>query len=224
MIRHHPEPELLMQFSAGSLPLSHALCVSTHIESCSTCQTNLHRLTSMGASVFESLEPIATPASLKASVLDLIKDQPNEQDAPIVKPKAVNPNTQIPRCLQQFIADDYEALKWRFVSLSVRAATLCTDINGANVELLRIKPGAKIGRHTHTNDEYTIVLKGSFSDESGIYKKGDFVIRDQRHNHQPTVSRDSECICLAVTDGPIEFTGWLGKLFNPFVRKSFLTS
>ena len=34
-------------------------------------------------------------------------------------------------------------------------------------------------------------------------------------------SLDRECICLAVTEGPIQFTGFMRRLLNPFIRRSY---
>ena len=38
--------------------------------------------------------------------------------------------------------------------------------------------------------------------------------------HTPVATLDRECICLAVTEGPIQLTGFLGRLLNPFLRRS----
>ena len=86
--------------------------------------------------------------------------------------------------------------------------------------MLRIKPGGTSSTHTHMADEYTVILEGSFSDESGLYHKGDFLMRDSRHKHTPVATRDRECICLAVTEGPIQLTGFFGRLLNPLLRRS----
>ncbi len=217
MVNHHPTSDLLTLFSAGSLPMSQALCISAHIEHCTECQANVSRLNSLGASFFETQTPVKTSNHLKSSVLAMLDEMPVVEQ---VKP-AIDVNSNVPRCLQQFVPEGYDALKWKRLSPSIRTIELCTDTNGAKVELMRIKPGAKVGAHTHTGNEYTLVLEGSFSDNSGIYKKGDFVVRDSHHKHQPVVSMDNECICLAVTDAPIEFTGWMTRLLNPLIRRSY---
>lgn len=130
----------------------------------------------------------------------------------------------VPRCLSQFIPDSIEKLKWNTVSTSVRLSALCTDINGAKVALARIKPGGSMPHHQHTGDEITVVLKGSYSDEDGIYHAGDYIFRDASHKHNPVVTNDEECICLMVMDAPIQFTGFFTRLLNPFIRKSHLST
>lgn len=214
MNSYHPTPDLLAAFSAGTLALSHALCVSTHLEACPQCLANVKRLNTVGAQLLEQLEPIAASANLKSRVLAKLDDAPVNDE-----PESTAHHPYVPRALRQFVGDGYDSLPWQNVSPGIQAAKLCIDSNGAKVEMLRIKPGGKVLTHTHTGDEYTIILKGSFSDESGIYQKGDFLVRDGRHKHKPIVTNDSECICLTVTDAPIEFTGFFTRWLNPFLRK-----
>jgi putative transcriptional regulator len=89
------------------------------------------------------------------------------------------------------------------------------------VELLKIKPGGAAHTHTHLGDEYTVILEGAFSDESGLYARGDFLLRDHKDRHTPVATRDRECICLAVTEGPIQFTGFFSRLLNPLLRRDY---
>lgn len=217
MVNHHPAPDLLAAFSAGSLHLSHALCVSTHVERCEECKSNLLRLNGMGAALFEQQPKHSVPAQLKREVMAMLDQQSTETPA-----QPINTRSHIPRALRQFIPGDYDDLQWQVLSPSIRAATLCTDLNGARVEMMRIKAGAQVATHTHTGDEYTLVLEGSFSDETGIFREGDFVVRDSNHQHRPVATKDRECICLTVTDAPLRFTGFFGRLLNPFVRKRYL--
>ena len=216
MVNHHPAPELLTAFSAGSLQLSQALCVSTHIEFCNICQNNLRRLNSMGSALFETLPPQQVSAQLKSNVMSMLDDSPQAEAVPARR------HSRVPRALRQFIPEDYDSLPWTILSPSIRSATLCVDNNGARVEMVRIKPGGEVATHTHTGDEYTVIVEGSFSDEKGIYREGDFLLRDGSHQHKPVATKDRECICLTVTDAPIRFTGFFGRLLNPFIRKRYL--
>jgi putative transcriptional regulator len=220
MATHHPDSDLLLAFSAGTLPLSHALCVSAHCERCAECTSNLQRLNNLGALMFEELSPAASPEQLKSSVMALLDKQPAHPQA-VASPPAAEHSSKVPLCLRQFIPAGYSALSWHRVSPSIKAAKLCFDSNGAKVEMLRIKAGGKSATHTHTGDEYTVILEGSYSDESGMYCEGDFIVRSKQHKHRPIASRDKECICLTVTDGPIKFTGWFARWLNPLVNKSY---
>ncbi|MFT5084656.1 MAG: putative transcriptional regulator [Lentisphaeria bacterium] len=232
-INHHPDSELLTAFAAGSLPLSQALCVSTHIEMCQQCQANNRRLKRLGAFVFDASAPAKVSRSLKDSVLKQL-DAPSKVQVPVkvqvqvqVQPKLAAQAQQgaldhaIPKSLRQFIPNSFADLSWKRVSPSIKQVNLCTDGNGAQVALLSINPGGKSGVHTHMGEEITMILKGAFSDETGIFQKGDFVLRDSRHKHKPIATKDGECICLTVLDAPIQFTGVFTRWLNPLLRRSY---
>ncbi|TDO95847.1 ChrR family anti-sigma-E factor [Marinomonas balearica] len=237
MIRYHPSIELLTEYSSGSLSLAKAVAVSAHLEHCKECRTQAHKLELVGAELFS--DP-AIPTSdqqlnqLKTNLLSKITNGEIEssfdkygQAAPSVRmsklqsgrPLSSESKYQIPKSLRQLIPSFYDDLKWMSLSPAVKIATLSNEKDGTQVALTRIKAGAFIPSHTHTGDEFTLVLEGAFSDESGVYKKGDFISRDARHKHKPVVTKDAECICLTVTEAPIEFTGWFTRLLNPILRK-----
>lgn len=213
---HHPEDELLASYSAGSLPLSQAMCVSAHLEHCQSCNQKLRRLNSVGSALLENLSPAPVADKLKSKLLDQLDTLSEAVSAPTHTGDA-----SIPRCLHQFVDGDYSQLAWKWVSPDIHSVELCRDSNGAKVELLKIKPGGSASTHTHLSDEYTVILEGSFSDEQGVYRKGDFLLRDRDDRHTPMASLDRECICLAVTEGPIQFTGFFSRLLNPLLRRSY---
>jgi putative transcriptional regulator len=214
MANYHPTPEMLTDFSAGNLQLSHALCVSVHTQHCNECRINLQRLNSIATTLFDELEPASLPDRLKDSVFSQLDNEYVEEQLPVKRN-----TTNIPKALQQFVTDSYESLSWKNVSPAIQSAHLCTDVNGSKVNLMRIRAGGKIPMHTHTGKEYTLLLEGSFSDENGLYNEGDFLVRDERHKHRPVVSKDRECLCLAVTDAPIKLTGVFTRLINPLLRR-----
>ena len=76
MANHHPNEELLMAYSASSLPISQALCVSTHLEFCEQCRSHTQKLNSIGGLLLESLAPKAGSSKLKGQVMALL-DEPH---------------------------------------------------------------------------------------------------------------------------------------------------
>lgn len=222
-INHHPDAELLAAYSAGSLPLSQALCVSTHIEMCNECKTNNRRLNNLGAFVFEQSTRAKVSQSLKDKVLaqldhpsPVLSSRKKVQNTEITQPK----DSSIPKSLRQFIPTSFDKLHWKRVSPSIKQAHLCTDNDGSQIALLSIKAGGKAGHHTHLGEELTMILKGAFSDETGIFQKGDFILRDDNHKHRPMATKDGECICLTVLNAPIQFTGYFNRWLNPILRRS----
>lgn len=225
-INHHPDSELLAAYAAGSLPLSQALCVSAHIEMCHECKTNSRRLNNLGGFVFEQSDREKVSHELKAKVLAQLDKSPDKAPSPERTPvKRAEENTEgnnshIPRSLKQFIPTTFENLHWKRVSPSIKQAHLCTDSDGSQIALLSIKAGGKAGHHTHLGEELTMILKGAFSDETGIFQKGDFMLRNDNHKHRPIATKDGECICLTVLNAPIQFTGYFNRWLNPILRRN----
>ena len=60
----------------------------------------------------------------------------------------------------------------------------------------------------------TLVLKGSFLDETGRYRVGDIQDAMMMFIISPSLTTDEECICLAVTDAPLEFKGVITAFCN----------
>ncbi|HKJ53691.1 MAG TPA: ChrR family anti-sigma-E factor [Gammaproteobacteria bacterium] len=214
---NHPIDELLAAYSAGSLPLSQALCISAHMEHCSSCVQKLQQLNRIGSELMQRLEPSPPSEGLKQDLLDRLESL--TEDRGPAHPTTIN--ASIPRCLRQFVNNGYQDLRWKRVSPDIHSVELCRDSNGARVELLKIRPGGSASTHTHLGDEYTVILEGSFSDEYGVYHKGDFLVKDSSDRHTPVATQDRECICLAVTEGPVQLTGFFGRLLNPLIRRSY---
>ena len=222
-LKNHPEGELLAAYAAASLPLSQALCISVHLEHCSECTQNLHHLNQLGSELMQKLQPAPPSSELKSKLLDQIEqmDVPDQVSTEVPASQTNANNQSLPRCLHQFIKTGYDDIPWKRLSRDIHNYELCRGQNNAKVELLRIQPGGSSGTHTHMGDEYTVILEGSFSDESGLYHQGDFLVRDSRHQHTPVATIDKECICLAVTEAPIQLTGFFGRLLNPLIRRSY---
>jgi len=221
-LKNHPKHELLVAYAAGSLPMSQALCISVHLEHCPECTQNVYRLNQLGSELMQKLQPAPPEPHLKIKLLNQIDQISIDKDSSEkLTPQIETNNQPLPRCLQQFIKTKYEDISWNRLSSDIHNYELCRDQNNAKVELLRLKPGGTSGTHSHMGDEYTVILEGSFSDESGLYHQGDFLVRDSRHQHTPVATIDQECICLAVTEAPIQFTGFFGRLLNPLIRRSY---
>ncbi len=221
-ITQHPSSDLLSAYAAGSLSLSQSLCVAAHVEHCPQCQQNLSRLNQLGGELMTDLKPAPEQSLSFDKLMDAINQQeplaPHNSEAEL---KDALLSSTIPRCLRKFIPENYNQLQWSRLSPSIHTTQLCQDHCGTKVELLRIKPGGSAATHTHLGDELTVILEGSFSDEKGLYRTGDFLYCDGSDTHTPVASKDQECICLVVSKAPIQFTGWLTRLFNPLLRRGY---
>lgn len=55
--------------------------------------------------------------------------------------------------------------------------------DGREAHLIKVKPGAYAGSHSHDRTEHLLVIDGDFYDQNQTYKKGDFIVREVGANH-----------------------------------------
>jgi putative transcriptional regulator len=104
------------------------------------------------------------------------------------------------------------------MSASVDVAQIVTGQTDYEVSLHKICAGGKTPKHSHSGKEYTVVLEGSFSDESSVYSEGDFILREEGDEHQPMGAQNGECICLSALQAPIKLSSPFGFLMKPWLR------
>jgi putative transcriptional regulator len=213
MANHHPSIDFLTEYAAGSLPVAQAACVSAHLSYCGSCRQTAEQLQDVGAAMMTSLDPVAVSERVLDSVLARL-DEP----APLAFHKPKGEGATIPGLLARLINGDYSQLVWKRVTKSLSVSYLRTGDADYEFALYRIAAGGKIPEHDHAGSEMTLVLKGGFADEAGEYHPGDFVYRESHDTHSPTAIDGEECICLAVLDAPLKFTGWQYRWMNPFLQ------
>ncbi|WP_027329310.1 ChrR family anti-sigma-E factor [Marinimicrobium agarilyticum] len=226
MSAHHPDDLTLLDYSAGSLGLAQALAVSVHLGYCNQCQSQLRKLNALGGVLLEE----TTPASVGAND-DQIPEQNHSQmeelnksfealmarieSEPVEPPKRESTGFHNP--LERYLPASLDELNWQQQTREIAKFDLTNvvDMGSARVALQKIKAGAKVPVHTHRGNELTVVLKGGFSDELGVYHAGDYIARDPSHKHSPTALQNEDCVCLTVLDAPMKFTGPLMRWLNP---------
>ncbi|ARU55508.1 anti-sigma factor [Oleiphilus messinensis] len=226
MVNHHPSDLLIMQFSAGQLPNALGIMVACHIENCTVCRQRGLHYESVGGELLESVTPEPVDSGVLnrlLSELDHPVAETAHSGAPAYLPTGANP--QIPRPLQRFLtevpaqdAQWYESLPWSGFSQSIQEYLLPISDSQYTAKLYKIAAGKELPEHTHRGNEYTLVMSGAFADKSGDYRAGDFVLADQDTIHQPKAHQNKDCICFAVMDAPLKFTGFWGRMLNPFMR------
>lgn len=213
MTQFHPNADLLIDYAAGALPLAQAACISIHVNRCEQCRRQTGQLTELGASLFESLEPVPVgDAQLNAVLARLDEESPLEYE----RQPAMADNT--PAILQRLMRGDFSDLSWKNIGSSLRISHLITGDPNYEFALYHIKAGGRIPSHTHHGSEMTLILQGGFSDAHGSYHEGDFIFRGTEDEHAPTALQSEDCICLAVLDAPLRFTDWKFRWMNPFLR------
>ena len=212
-IKHHPSRAMLVDFSAGNLGTAESICVSAHLHFCDQCRNELMRLDQVASQLMTEAEPQTIDEDLFDSVMSKIDALPEGPTKVEIEEKSDFPHT-----VAKLINETESAPNWRRMSSSVDVARFQTGQNKFEVALHRICAGGKTPHHGHNGTEFTVVLKGSFSDEQAVYSEGDFLLRGPGDEHQPMGAQNGECICLSALAAPIKVSSPLGFLMKPWLR------
>ena len=219
MINRHPDPEALVEYTSGAMSLAPSIAVTTHLQFCNTCDGAVESLKHIGGDLLERADTIPVSEGLLEKVLLGIDTDSGESASRFnANRNAVDDvGHALPRYLRRLLPEGN--LRWKFLSPSLRIATVSVGEDKYELALHRIKAGGKAPEHNHNGQEITVVLTGTFSDEGGIYQPGDFVVREPGDVHRPIAAQNQECLCLSVLAAPIKLTG-MKRLANPFLSFS----
>lgn len=208
-IAHHIPEALLAAYVSGTLAQPFALVVAAHVSICEDCRANLAAHEAVGGALLEAFDPISVTDDLRNRVMAGLDED-------------VTPEPLRPRGDATFPTPVIEALgskppKWRSLGPGAKQCILDAGKEGS-VRLLHIAPGYAVPDHTHGGLELTLVLQGAFKDETGRFGRGDLEVADDDVEHTPIAEEGLPCICLAATDAPLKFNGFLPRLLQPFFR------
>ncbi|MEL6452268.1 MAG: ChrR family anti-sigma-E factor [Pseudomonadota bacterium] len=214
-IKHHLTDDILMGYAAGTLPEAFNLMVAAHVSLCDTCRAQAESYDSVGGEVLNQTpgNAVAMDAGSLAATLALIAGGP--MDTPPAPARTAN--AVLPGPLQDYVGGDLDSIDWRGVGMGVKQAILPTS-RDASARLLFIPAGAAMPDHGHKGVEMTMVLQGAFQDDDDYFARGDVEVADSDMHHTPVADIHEDCICLAVTDAPLEFQGLLPKIVQKFAR------
>jgi putative transcriptional regulator len=212
MANHHPSNDFLMEYAAGTLPVAQAACISAHMNYCDRCRRAHDQMQNIGGAMLERLQPVPVAESVLEAVLARLNDPEP------LRHQTGKAAVALPALLSRIINGDFSQLVWKRITRSLSISYLSTGDNDYEFALYRIAAGGRIPEHRHSGSEMTLVLEGGFSDSKGSYHPGDFIYRVADEKHAPVALDGEDCICLAVLDAPLRFTGWNYRWLNPFLQ------
>lgn len=77
------------------------------------------------------------------------------------------------------------------------------DNGGPAAALLRYQSGARVPLHLHQGYEHILVLSGSQTDGSNVFKRGTLLVSTPGSRHR--VASEDGCIVLAIWQSPVKF-------------------
>jgi putative transcriptional regulator len=162
---------------------------------------------------------ISSPETIDDALFDKVMAKIDGPETVTEKSSVPKPGiSDFPMHINKLINSAANTPVWKRLSGSMEEAKLFTGQSRFEVALHKICAGGVTPKHDHRGLEYTVVLKGSFSDESSVYTEGDFIIRQPGDVHQPMGAKNGECICLSAQEAPIKLTSLLGYLLNPWLK------
>ncbi len=207
-IKHHTPDPLMAAYAAGTLPHPFAMVVAAQISMDDTARASFEAHKVAGGVLLDDTETAPLSDDLKSNVMDQLDATYVEK--PRKKAQGVYP------------APVMEALKgrpprWKSLGLGVRQDIIWSGPEGS-VRLLYIPANQAVPDHSHGGLELTLVLQGSFSDETGEFGVGDLEVANENVEHTPFAGGDQACICLAATDAPLRFRSFMPRLLQPLFR------
>ena len=119
-INHHLTDQLLMGYSAGSLPEAFNLVVATHVSLCDDCRARMHEFDAVGGVLMDEAGIEAVSDDCLAATMALIAAAPVEaKPAP-----APTVSSIFPAPLQDYVGGDLDAVEWRRIGGGVSQAIL----------------------------------------------------------------------------------------------------
>lgn len=232
--KHHLDDEALVAYASGALGEAESVLVATHLALCPSCRKRVSAYEAVGGSLIDTIAPADMQEDALSSVMAML-DGPTSskrievEARPLAQTVSADDAAErsafdaetlstVPEPLRTYIGGNLDALPWKSRGRGVKELSIDIGSGEVRASLLRIKPGERIPQHTHDGVESTLVLKGAFSDETGRYGRGDVAVATEDHDHAPVADKAEECICFAVIEGPLRFTGPIGRVLNLFVR------
>lgn len=225
--------ELLLDYAAGACSSAMELLVATHISMAPNSRKLCRMLEDMGGALLETFEgerlENVTAQSVLAkadstaladmTAISSVDQQTNAYGSTAIsRTHAKFGGETPPSPLLAYGSDFADEKAWQRLGRSVAAVQLSLSDLEERAHLLWARPGAEIATHRHIGREVVLVLKGAFWDDGIRYGPGDIAVGEDGTIHAPRIDGGHECVCLAVTEAPVQFVGSFSWLLNRFCR------
>ncbi len=214
---HHPDDATLVSYAACSIEPNFSLVLDLHIRNCRRCQLRMAEAERLGAALLTQMPAADIDPAVRSNLFQMLDQrQGTSQCYTTVETALPESPDLLPDFITHWEEANIERLPWKRMGPGVRYIPL--DSVQGKLFLLRIAPGTCLPEHGHRGNELTLVLSGSYSDEIGRFTPGCIADLDDEINHQPIADRSEDCICLVATDAPLQFHGWVPRLFQNFFQ------
>jgi putative transcriptional regulator len=202
MTHHHPSEDHLVHYAAGIMPQGMSMLVAAHLNYCADCRGIVREAEAVGGALIDHESLVPEP---------MLQSHPDFDRALADEPRSL-PAVDVPSPLRPFIGTRLADVRWRTFWPGMQTVRIpCAD-DPSDISLLRLKPGTGMPVHTHGGEELTLVLKGSYTDETGRFSVGDVALGDPNLTHRPVADAGVHCVCFTVVSAPLKFASPLARL------------
>lgn len=208
-ITNCPDQSWLVSYSGGGAPESVKLILQAHMAVCPKCRSALKLADQLGGQFLFSMDgEVTEEGKAPLPAVGLKSEEPVEW-----RRENVSDLTEV---FNKYVGNNLSGFQWRAAGKGLRVCKL-SESDGYRLLMLRADPGTVLPKHRHRGSELTLVLKGSYFCDDTIYRAGDVDDADDDSPHQPMVTNDSECICIAAIDGPLRLSSPVHRMIQPFL-------
>jgi putative transcriptional regulator len=220
-VTHHLDEATIVAFAAGTLGEAHRIAAAGHMAFCPACRAGRDAWERIGGTLLaESGEATISEACRKATLARLDAFRPEwPRPSHVRNENAAAAQRDVPAVLCNLIGNRrLEDVRWRKVAPGVAVHVVpLSPATPTRLTLFRLAPGCRLPEHGHGGSELTLVLRGSYTDQTGRYVRGDIADLDEATEHQPVVDDGETCYCLFATEAPARFKSRLLRLLQPLL-------
>lgn len=232
MTAARPVPEaLLMDYAAGVTGSATGLLMAAHLAMSEESRRLFTLMEGIGGALLENTEGETLERISAAGILERLDREQDEAAADRLPKKSVLPRHS-PRAGSPaaFLYDDLPHAvrtaeneiggdrRWRWIGRGVAVTRLAVSTENERAHLLFAERQTPVASHRHVGREAVLVIKGAFWDDGVRYGPGDVAVSEDGSVHSPYIDEAEDCLCLAVTEAPVHFTGLKGLALNRFCR------
>ena len=208
-ITNCPDESWLVSYSGGGIPDSVKLILQAHMAVCPKCRSALKLADDLGGQfMFSSSGEATKGCSAPLPGVGLKGEESVEWRKEEISDLSV--------VFNKYVGNNLGGFQWRRAGRGLKICKL-SESEGYRLLMLRADPGTVLPKHRHEGSELTLVLKGSYFCDGTTFRAGDVDDADNSSPHQPVVSKESECICIAALDGPLKLSSPIHRMIQPFL-------
>lgn len=211
---------LMLDYAAGTLDEAQSLIIATYLSMNASAREMLQACEAIGGELLENEcgKTFVAEKALASVLAQIDEGTLEKQEKPCCAKKQCC-EAEIPAPLARYLTFEGANVPWQPLLRGIQHYRVpMTRRTKSIARLIRLAPGTRVPDHNHRGIEITLVLEGRFHDETGAYNKGDIMVADDSIHHSPVADKECGCVCLAVTDAPLRFSGLWGALISPFLR------